>query len=167
MSQKQNPQEPAVRSGQQQTQQSSGRQPGRIQQGRLDFEDTLTRDMRVALHDIVQAATICNYCADACLGKMEMEECARLCRDVGDLAAMSMQFLSRNSIFAVDVLEAFAYAAEECEQVCSQYPHDHCQECASALRRATDSSWAVLDSRAHIGQGSQQYNQPPQQPQQY
>lgn len=146
-------------SGQQLTQQSSGRQPGQIQQGRLDFEDTLTLEMRVALHDIVEAATICNYCADACLGNMEMEECARLCRDVADLASLSVQFLSRDSIFGVDVAESFAYAAEECERVCTQYPHDHCQECASALRRATDSTWAMLDSRKHIGQGGQQHQQ--------
>jgi len=149
-------------SGQQLIQQSSGQQSGQIQQGRLDFEDTLTNEMRVALHDIVQAATICNWCADACLGKMEMEECARVCQDVADLAALSVEFISRDSIFGVDVAESFAYAAEECEQICAQYPHDHCQECASTLRRATDSTWTMLDSFQHIPQGpqgSQQYRQ--------
>lgn len=39
------------------------------------FEDTLTREMRVALHDFVKATTVCNWCADHCLGP-EMEECA-------------------------------------------------------------------------------------------
>ncbi|MFW5911815.1 MAG: four-helix bundle copper-binding protein [Halolamina sp.] len=125
-----------------------------------DFEATLTRDMRVALHDFVQVATICNWCADECLGMPEMEECARLCRDVADLAALNVQFLSRDSIFGVDVAETFAYAAEQCEQVCSQFSEPHCQECASVLRRAIDSTWAMLDSFEHIPQQGQQYQQP-------
>lgn len=146
-------------SGQPATQQRSVQQPEQIQQGRLDFEDTLTRDMRIALHDIGKAGTICNWCADECLGEMEMEACARLCRDVADLASLSVQFIARDSIFGVDVAESFAYAAEECAQVCEQHPDDHCQECASSLRRAADSTWAMLDSFKHISQTNPQYQQ--------
>lgn len=163
MRQQQERGEPAARIDQQSTQFSDEWQMGQTgqthQQGRMEFEDTLTRDMRVALHDFVNAATICNWCADACLGEPEMEECARLCRDVADLATLSVQFISRDSLFGVDVAETFAYAAEECEQMCSQFSHDHCQECASVLRRATDSTWAMLDSFQHISQGEQQPQQ--------
>jgi len=157
--QQQQPQQ--MSQGQQQPQQMTQGQQQQSQQMSqgMDFEDTLTGDMRLALHDTVQAVTICNWCADECLGDPQMEECARLCRDVADLAVLNIQFISRDSIFGVDVAEAFAYAAEECAQVCAQHPHDHCQECASTLRRATDSTWAMLEAFEHISQGSQQQHQ--------
>ena len=149
-------------------------QPMQPQQGTAQqpwqFEDTLTRDMRVALHDFVETATVCNWCANECLGVNE--ECARICRDVADLAALNAQFLARDSVFGVDVAETFAYAAEECEEVCSQFSEPHCQECASVLRRAIDSTWAMLDSFQHVPQQSQQpmsreqYQQPQEQNQQ-
>lgn len=110
------------------------------------FEDTLTSEMRVALHDFVQTATVCNWCADECLGMQEMEECARLCRDVADLASLNVAFISRDSVFGFELAETFVHAAEECEQVCSQHPHEHCQECAATLRRAIDSTWKMLDA---------------------
>lgn len=145
-------------------QMGSGQQqmgPSQQPQMEREFEDTLTRDMRVALHDFVQATTVCNWCADECLGDPQMEECARLCRDVADLAALNVQFISRDSIFGVDVAETFAYAAEECEQICAQHSDPHCQECASVLGRAIDSTWAMLESFEHISQqGQEQYQQP-------
>lgn len=120
------------------------------------FEDTLNGAMRVALHDFVQATTVSNWCADECLGSPEMEECARLCRDVADLAALNVALLSRDSLYGADVAETFAHAAEECEAVCSQFPHDHCQETASVLRRAIDSTWAMLDSLQPTTAGGRQ-----------
>jgi hypothetical protein len=116
------------------------------QQRGIQFEDRLNNEMRVALHDFVEAATICNWCADECLGDAQMERCARLCRDVGDLAALNIQFMSRDSVFGPDLAETFAYAAEECRQECAQHQDDHCQECASVLGRAVESTWAMLDS---------------------
>jgi hypothetical protein len=46
----------------------------------------------------------------------------------------------------MDLAETFAHVAAETEQLCAQFSHSHCQECASALRRAVDSTWAMLDS---------------------
>jgi hypothetical protein len=115
-------------------------------QPEIQFEDTLDNGMRVALHDFVQATTICEWCADECLGDPQMERCARLCRDVADLAALNVQFMARDSVFGLDLAETFAHAAEECRQECAQHPHDHCQECASVLGRAVASTWEMLDS---------------------
>jgi|GEM_PF-529178 len=112
----------------------------------IDFEETLTRDMRVALHDFVETATVCNWCADACIDDPGMAECARLCRDVADLAALNVTFISRDSEFGAELAETFAIAARECEAVCAQHPHEHCQEAAAVLRRAIDSTWAMLDA---------------------
>ncbi|MFC4407998.1 four-helix bundle copper-binding protein [Haloarchaeobius iranensis] len=142
--------------------QSGHQQVGGTQPRGLTFEDTLTRDMRVALHDFEEVATVCNWCAEECLGEMGMEECARLCQDVADLAILNVQFIARDSPFGIDLAETFAYAAEECERECAQHPHDHCQECAAVLRRAVDSTWAMLDAFESIPQGrsqvpSQQY----------
>ena len=116
------------------------------QQSGLRFEDTLNGKMRVALHDFVQVATIANWCADECLGDPSMTECARVCRDVADLASLNVEFISRGSSFGLDAAETFALAAEQAERVCSQYPHEHCQECASAMRRAIDSTWDLVES---------------------
>lgn len=132
------------------TEREYGRTPmPRQEQTPRVFEETLTREMRVALHDFVEATTVCNWCADQCLGHAEMEECARHCRDVADLAALNVQFLARDSIFGADIAETFAAAAEACEQVCAQHPEPHCQECASVLRRAIDSTWSMLDAFEH------------------
>lgn len=120
------------------------------------FEDTLTREMRVALHDFVEVATVCNWCADECLGHPEMEECARNCRDVADLALLNVEFLARDSVFGVDVAETFVVAAEECERICTQHPDPHCQECASVLRRAIDSTRAMLNSFEQLPQQGHQ-----------
>jgi hypothetical protein len=149
---------------QQPTQMSGGQIAGQRvgamdEQGGLRFEDTLNSETRVALEDFEKAARLCERCADECLGDAGMEQCARLCRDVADLATLNAQFISRDSLFGADIAETFAYAAEECEQECSQYPHEHCQECASVLRRATDSTWAMLNSFEHIPQDGQPYQQ--------
>lgn len=132
------------------------RQPpsqGMGEQGRT-LEAALTSEMRITLHDFVQAATVCEWCADQCLDEgAEMAECVRLCRDVADLAMQNVRFLSRDSMFGPDVAETFAYAADECARECSQHPQAHCQECATVLRRAVNSTWEMLDSLGHHPRG--------------
>jgi hypothetical protein len=154
---------------QQPTQMSGGQIAGQRvgamdEQGGLRFEDTLNSETRVALEDFEKAARLCERCADECLGDAGMEQCARLCRDVADLATLNAQFISRDSLFGADIAETFAYAAEECKQECARHPQEHCQECASALSRAIDSTWKMLNSFQHIQQGApmQGQTQPPQ-----
>lgn len=112
-----------------------------------EFEDSLTSDMRLALHDFVQAATVCEWCADRCVTEgPEMAECIRLCRDVADLAVQNVQFMARDSPFGPELAETFALAAEECANECARHGHSHCQECASVLGRAVESTWRMLES---------------------
>lgn len=88
-----------------------------------DFESALTGDMRLSLHDFVQSTTVCEWCADQCIGMgPEMEECARLCRDVASLAAINVAFLARDSPFGLDLAETFVHAAEECADECARHP---------------------------------------------
>jgi len=46
------------------------------------------------------------WCADECLGDEEMEECARLCRDVADIASLHARFMARNSNYSKQLAEA-------------------------------------------------------------
>lgn len=146
--------------GQQQMgQQQMGQQVGGAQQ----FESSLTGTMRLALHDFVESLTVCDWCADQCIDEgPEMAECIRLCRDVSDLAALNVQLMSRDSIFGPEAAQLFAEAARECARECARHPQPHCQECASVLSRAVDSTWEMLDSFQQGGGTArgQQFGQP-------
>lgn len=110
------------------------------------LSDVLTDDMRLVLHDSVQAKNVCEWCADECIREAspEMVECVRLCRDVADLAELNATFIARGSAFGPEIAEAFAIAAEECARECSRHEHSHCRECARVLERAVDSTWSML-----------------------
>lgn len=111
-----------------------------------DFEGSLSGEMRLALHDFVQAATVAEWCADECIGLgPEMDECARLCRDVASLASLNVTLLARDSPFGTDLAATFARAAAECADECSAHDHAHCQECARVLDRAVDSTWDMIE----------------------
>jgi len=40
---------------------------------------------------------VTELCANECLGSEEMDECARLCRDVADVASLHARFMARDS----------------------------------------------------------------------
>lgn len=127
--------------------QTGMQQPGGQQQG-VSFGDALTGEMRVALMDFVRSAEVCEWCADQCIAEAspELVECARLCRDVADLALLNVQLLGRQSPFGAGVAEDFVEAAEACAAECAQHPHAHCQECARVLGRAVRSTGDLLRS---------------------
>ena len=140
-------QQPGQRGGQQQ-----GMQGGQGMDVKL--EEAISEEMRVALHDLVQSATACEWCAERCIDEgPQMAECIRLCRDVADLATLNVQFIARDSIFGPEAIEVFANAAEACAQECARHGHRHCQECAEVLSRAVQSTRKML---ASFGQGSGQ-----------
>jgi hypothetical protein len=112
----------------------------------VDRIEGLSEEQRECIENCNEATEGCEWCADECLGDSDMEECARLCRDVADLAMLNVRFIARDSVFGPDIAEAFAYAAEECARECSRHPNEHCQECASRLWRAVDSTWDMLEN---------------------
>lgn len=143
-------------------------EPQAGQQLGLTLEDALSGEMRLTLHDFVQTANVCEWCADQCIDEgAQMADCIRLCRDVADLATQNVRFLTRDSVFGTDLAEIFAYAAEECARECSQHSHEHCQECASVLRRAVNSTREMLDSLGHRPQGRGQGQSQMEQTQRY
>ncbi len=131
-----------------------GHQSGRgMTQPGGQFDDQLPVEMRVALEDFEQAAKVCDWCADKCLDEgPEMAECIRLCRDVADLGTLNTKLIARDSVFGPELAEVFANAAEECASECMRHQNPHCQECASVLSRAVDSTYRLLDQFETTGQ---------------
>ena len=138
-----------------QTHQPQGTSP-QIAAGRDGtLEDGISDEMRVVLHDFINAANVCEWCAAQCLDEgPHMAECIRLCRDVADIASLNTQLLTRDSTFGPEAAELFVRAAEECAQECAQHQHRHCQECAEVLPRAARSTRKML---ASFGEGAPQH----------
>jgi len=113
----------------------------------LKLDQALTDEMRVALHDFVQSANVCEWCAERCIDHgPEMSECIRLCRDVADLASLNVKLITRDSVFGPELAEVFITAADACAQECARHPHSHCQECFEVLSRAVQSTQKMLTS---------------------
>jgi hypothetical protein len=95
--------------------------------------DHLSDEQRECIENCLRAAQVCEWCADACLGSEEMERCARLCRDVGDVASLHARLMARESAYSGHLAEACAEACEACADECETHDHDHCQLCAEVL----------------------------------
>jgi hypothetical protein len=87
----------------------------------------------------VYRATVCEWCADESLDSEEMEKCARLCRDVTDIASLHARFMARGSNHSAQLAAACAGVCEECAKECSRHDHDHCQLCAEVLQECAES----------------------------
>jgi len=132
-----------------QTSQWSQQQPSSHHVGGMDLklDQALTDEMRVALHDFVQSANVCEWCAERCADHgPEMSECLRLCRDVADLASLNVKLLTRDSVFGPEAAEVFITAADACARECATHQHSHCQECSEVLFRAVESVQKMLAS---------------------
>jgi hypothetical protein len=95
----------------------------------------LTESERTCLQLCQQAVTVCEWCADECLGMGgEMADCVRLCRDVTDVAALHAQFLARGSAHREALAGLCATVCRDCAAECETHDHDHCQACVDVLR---------------------------------
>lgn len=101
--------------------------------------DTLNDEQRECIENCNEATEVCEWCADECLGDSEMEECARLCRDVADLASLHARFMARSSMSSAALAAACADACEACADECSKHDANHCQVCADVLRECAES----------------------------
>ena len=101
--------------------------------------DSLSDEQRECIENCNEASQVCEWCADECLGDAEMEACARLCRDVADLASLHARFMARGSAYSGQLAEACADACEACADECSQHDAEHCQVCADVLRECAES----------------------------
>lgn len=101
--------------------------------------DHLSEDARECVELCNEATEACEWCADESLGDEEMEECARLCRDVADIASMHARFMARNSRYSPQLAELCATVCEECADECDRHDAGHCQVCADVLRECAES----------------------------
>lgn len=149
-------------------QQAMGQQMGQQMTQQVgQFEDQLPGEMRVALEDFEKAAKVCDWCADQSIDEgPQMADCIRLCRDVADLGTLNAKLIARDSVFGPELAEVFAHAAEECADECMRHKNAHCQECASVLSRAVDSTYRLLDE-LQSGQIETPTQQPVQQQSQF
>jgi hypothetical protein len=84
-------------------------------------------------------AALCEYCADACLGEEKIKmlvECIRIDKDCADICRTAINYASRDSKRAGDIIEICASICAECAEECEKHAdkHDHCRDCAKACR---------------------------------
>lgn len=101
--------------------------------------DRLSDEQRTCIERCNEATEVAEWCADECTGSEEMATCARLCRDVADLASLHARFMARDSNYGHALAEACAGACEECAEECERHDADHCQVTAEVLRECAES----------------------------
>jgi hypothetical protein len=69
----------------------------------------------------------------------EMEACARMCRDIADIASLHARLMARDSNYSGHLAEACAEVCEACAEECRQHDHDHCQLNAQVLSECAES----------------------------
>ncbi|SFG78339.1 hypothetical protein SAMN04488063_2927 [Halopelagius inordinatus] len=101
--------------------------------------DHLSDEQRDCIENCFEAAEVCEWCADECIGEgEEMAECARLCRDVADLTSLHARFMARDSNYSTQLAQACAGACEECAEECARHDDEHCQVCAEVLEECAE-----------------------------
>ena len=101
--------------------------------------DHLNDEQRDCFENCMEATSVCEWCADECLGSEDMEECARLCRDVVDIASLHARFMARGSDYSSQLAGTCADVCEACADECENHDADHCQICAEVLRECAES----------------------------
>ena len=76
--------------------------------------------MQECIDNCLEAAQVCEWCADACADEDGMARCIRLCRDVADIASLHARFLARNSGYHEELGELCAKLCEECAESCRE-----------------------------------------------
>lgn len=101
--------------------------------------DHLSDEERECIENCNEATEVCEWCADECLGDSDMERCARLCRDVADVASLHARFMARDSNYSSELAEVCAGVCEECAEECARHDADHCQACVDVLQECVES----------------------------
>jgi len=152
-------QPPAGQGGQQMGTQMGGQQMGQqgqqmhtgqqqlVPQTGQQFDEDLTSELRVALHDFEEVTRTARWCVDKMIDHgPEMSSCIRVCQDLADLAHLNVDMITRDSIYGLEAALLFAAVAEDGLQVIEQHRMPHCQETADSVRRALDSTWQLVET---------------------
>lgn len=95
-----------------------------------------------AIDLLLECATACTACADACLAEPGVEVlrlCIRLNLDCADLCTATARVLSRGAEADItSLIEACTRATRNCQDECARHAemHEHCRICAQACHEA-------------------------------
>lgn len=87
-----------------------------------------------------ECASVCNYCASACLGEpnvANLTRCISTDLDCADICAFTARLLARGSRHAEHLLAECAEICNICAGECEKHAghHDHCRACAEMCRK--------------------------------
>ncbi|MFC7045199.1 hypothetical protein ACFQH6_07060 [Halobacteriaceae archaeon GCM10025711] len=130
--------------GQQYTVQHGGPQQ-LVQQTGERFRDDLTSEMRLALDDLHEVESITQWCIDKMVDMgPHMNECIRVCDDIGDMAHIAEKLLARNSTYGLEAALTFLGVARDGLPVIQSHDNPHCSETADVINRAMDSNREMI-----------------------
>jgi hypothetical protein len=101
----------------------------------LTFVPDDLRDFVLACEDVVATA---EHVASFSIGRGSMEACVRACRDVSDLASLSLRFVARRAAFSPELIDVTAKACQVCAEECSRHDTPECRACVEACRRCVE-----------------------------
>ncbi len=103
---------------------------------------------------LIECATVCTQCADACLGEdglsPELARCIRLDLDCADVCTATARVLARQTEYVAELsramLEACVVACRTCAAECEGHGDhmDHCRVCAETCRRCEEACTQLL-----------------------
>lgn len=106
---------------------------------------------------LLECATTCTQCADACLGERDVAElrrCIELNLDCADVCATTSRVIARITERPTEVvrplLEACLAACRACAEECESHADhmEHCRICAQECRRCAEACHELLASMA-------------------
>lgn len=89
-----------------------------------------------------KCASICSYCATACLEEADVKmltQCIKLDLDCAEICTASASFLSRGSVHAKHLLRECAEICAACAAECGKHAHmQHCERCSQICKQCAD-----------------------------
>ena len=140
------------------------------QQVGQQFEAELTPELNQALESFDRVVEIASWCADKCIESgPQMAECARLCNDLADVAALNEKLIARDSVNGPEVAETYLLVAQQGLPTLEQFQQSpHVQETLRAVHQSIESTNELLGSiGGQHGQTSQHGQTGRQFPQSY
>lgn len=101
--------------------------------------DHLNDEQRECVENCAEVSEIAEWCAKACLGDAELEQCASLCRDVADLASIRARFSARDSTYSDQLADICAEACQACAEECERHDLEQCQISADVFQKCAKS----------------------------
>lgn len=90
---------------------------------------------------LAECAAACNYCAVSCLQEENikmMVPCIRLDLDCAAICKAALDYLSRDSRYAGEILQQCAKICRDCGEECNKHEAEHCKKCAEACFKCAE-----------------------------